>query len=110
MQAPNASPYQPSSLWDLDPARVAEEEIRKYLIAHRVTAQVQAMPRKGHPVLCLLAIQAGLALIIVATLWAVNRVDCDPLITDHGFSRVCRWGHQAVNISGVMPSPGAGDF
>jgi hypothetical protein len=112
MQAPNASPFQPSSLWDRDPVRAAEEEIRKYLLAHRVTAQVQAKPCKGHPALCLLAIYAGLALIIMATLWAVNRLECDPLITDHGFSRVCRWGQESASIGGVMspPSSQAGDF
>jgi len=105
MLAPNASSYQPSSPWDRDPIRAAEEEIRKYLLAHRVTAQVQSKPSKGHPGLCFLAIYAGLALIIVLTLWAVNRIGCDPLFTDRGLSGACRsWGREIVSTNGAASS------
>jgi len=105
MLAPNASSYQPSSPWDRDPIRAAEEEIRKYLLAHRVTAQVQSKPSKGHPGLCFLAIYAGLALIVVLTLWAVNRIECDPLFTDRGLSGACRsWGREIVSTNGAASS------
>jgi hypothetical protein len=111
MRPPGASPSPASVTWDRDPVAAAEEEIRRYLIAHHVSAPVDEKHAKGHPVLCLLGVYAGLALIVALTLMVVGRMECDPLFTDRGLSDACRaWGKEVVSANSAIPLANGDDF
>jgi len=96
-----------------DPVRVADDDIRRYLIRIGVLPSPKPRHRKGHPSLCFLAIYAAIGLIVfLGSLW-LARMECDPMFTDRGLTAACRNPAGAVarivgpagnNYPGFMPS------
>ncbi|HVW75956.1 MAG TPA: hypothetical protein VHC39_20125 [Rhizomicrobium sp.] len=73
-----------------DPVRAAEEDIRRYLMRHGVIAPPE--PEIGEPqtALCLLAIYAAIAIVVLLGLFVLSRLECDPLFSDRGLTVACR--------------------
>jgi LPXTG-motif cell wall-anchored protein len=100
MLTPDAIHSRPHLRGD-DPIAAAEEEIRRYLFAHRIVPVAVATGKKGNPWIVLLGIYAILAVITgLGALW-LNRVECDPMVMDRGFTSSCRdWSRDITKITG----------
>ena len=85
-----ASGFSHSLFTARDPVRAAEEDIRRYLIHCGVIAS--AKPPAGEPqtALCLLAIYAAIALVVMLGLFVLTRLECDPFFSDRGLTVACR--------------------
>ena len=77
-----------SAPWGRDPVRVAEEDIRRYLIRRGLLRP--PAPTNGRTMLCFLAIYTAVALVAFVGLFCLARLECDPLFSDRGLTAACR--------------------
>jgi len=100
MLAPRSIRTEP--IFENDPVKAAEEEIRTYLIKHRVVRPVRIKSDNGRMIICFLGIYATLAFIAVVVSFFVNRIDCDPMFTDRGLTAACRdWSRDLGKVVGT---------